>query len=220
MKKIITLFALFAACTLSAQNFQLHYDFVREHATLTFEMFKADKYGSTYTFTDLDFNGKDGISQAYFELARVLKTEKMPVGLHVEFNGGLGNGDFDGDGGLDGYTLNNAWIFGANYGKSNAVWGFSTYAGYKLFQNAGKANYQVTGVWYWNIIKDKLTFAGFADVWSEYGLTERTIFLTEPQFWYHLNKSFSLGGEIEISNNFAGYDDFKVRPTVAIKWNI
>ncbi len=220
MKKISTLFAFFTIVTLSAQNFQGHYDFDREHFTLTFEMFKPDKYGNTYTFTDLDFNGKNGISQAYFELARVLKTEKMPVGLHVEFNGGLGNGDFDGDGGLDGYTLNNAWIFGANYGMSNAVWGFSTYAGYKVFKGTSKGNYQVTGTWYWNIIQEKLTFIGFADLWSENGLSEKTIFLTEPQLWYHLNKTFSVGGEVEVSNNFAGYNGFKARPTLGVKWNI
>ena len=218
MKKIITLVAFFGTFALSAQNFQLHYDFEREHPTLTFEMFKPDKYGNTFTFIDFDFDGKDGISQAYFELARVLKTEKMPIGLHVEFNGGLGT--FGGEGGLDGYTINNAWIFGANYGKSNAVWGFSTYAGYKAFQGAGKANYQITGTWYWNLITDKLSFSGFADLWSENGLSDKTVFLTEPQLWYHLNKSFSLGGEVEVSNNFAGYNDFKVRPTVAIKWNI
>jgi len=219
MKKQIAIFAFFATFTLSAQNFQLHYDFVREHATLTFEMFKVDKFGNTFTFTDFDFNGRDGMNQAYFELARVFKTEKMPVGLHVEFNGGLGTFE-DQEGGLDGYTLNNAYIFGANYGKSNAVWGFSTYAGYKLFENAGKANYQVTGTWYWNIISDKLTFTGFADFWSEKGLSGKNVFLTEPQIWYHLNKSFSLGGEVEVSNNFAGFDEFKARPTIALKWNI
>lgn len=218
MKKIITLFTFFTVVTLSAQNFQGHYDFEREHVTLTFEMFKVDKYGNTFTFTDFDFNANDGISQAYFEIARVLKTEKMPVGLHVEFNGGLGT--FEGAEGLGGYTLNNAWIFGANYGKSNAVWGFTTYAGYKAFKGTSKGNYQVTGTWYWNLIQDKLTLSGFADLWSENGLSEKTIFLTEPQIWYHLNKSFSVGGEVEFSNNFAGDDDFKARPTVAIKWNI
>ena len=218
MKKIITLFAFFTVVTLSAQNFQGHYDFDREHVTLTFEMFKPDKYGNTFTFTDFDFNANDGISQVYFELARVLKTEKMPVGLHVEFNGGLGT--FDAGSGLNGYTLNNAWIFGVNYGKSNAVWGFSTYAGYKAFKNAGEANFQVTGTWYWNIIQEKLTFTGFADVWTENGLSEKTVFLTEPQLWYHLNKSFSVGGEVEFSNNFAGFNEFKARPTLGIKWNI
>jgi hypothetical protein len=65
-----------------------------------------------------------------------------------------------------------------------------------------------------------MTFNGFADVWSEYGLGGKTVFLTEPQLWYNINKSFSAGGEVEISNNFAGSNDFEVRPTIAIKWNI
>lgn len=218
MKKIITLFTFFTVVTLSAQNFQGHYDFDREHVTLTFEMFKADKYGNTFTFTDFDFNANDGISQVYLEIARVLKTEKMPVGLHVEFNGGLGT--FNGAETIGGYTINNAWIFGANYGKSNAVWGFTTYAGYKAFKNADEGNYQVTGTWYWNILKDKLTFSGFADLWSENGLTDNTVFLTEPQLWYHLNKALSVGGEVEISNNFGGSTEFEARPTLGIKWNI
>lgn len=218
MKKIITLFAFFTVVAVSAQNLQLHYDFEREHVTATFELFKVDTYGNTFMFIDYDFNGDDGVSQAYAELARVLKTEKMPVGLHVEYNGGLGT--FTGEGGLNGYTLNSAWIFGANYSKANAVWGFSTYAGYKVFKGTSKGNYQVTGTWYWNLIPNKLSFVGFADVWSENGLSEKTIFLTEPQLWYHFNKSFSVGGEVEFSNNFAGYDDFKARPTLAVKWNI
>ncbi|WP_343330014.1 DUF5020 family protein [Polaribacter staleyi] len=220
MKKFILIFAFFTVVTFSAQNFQSHYDLDREYVTLTFEMFKPDNYGNTYTFTDFDFNADNGISQAYFEIARVLKTKKMPVGLHIEYNGGLFNADFDKDKNIEGYTINNAWIFGANYGKSNAVWGFSTYAGYKAFKGTSKGNFQATGTWYWNIIANKLTFSGFADLWSENGLSEKTIFLSEPQLWYHLNKSFSVGGELELSNNFAGATAFKSRPTLAIKWNL
>jgi len=187
-------------------------------------MFKPDKFGNTFTFIDFDFNADAGISQAYFELARVLKTEKMPIGLHVEFNGGLGT--FNAGENQGGYTINNAWIFGANYGKSNAVWGFSTYAGYKAFKDAGEGNFQVTGTWYWNIVADKLTFSGFADFWSENGdfgpfHNDKNVFLAEPQLWFHLNKSFSVGGELEISSNFAvNSDAIKGRPTLGLKWNI
>jgi len=98
--------------------------------------------------------------------------------------------------------------------------GFSTYVGYKAIKNAGEANYQITGTWYVNLIENKLTFSGFADLWSENGLTDKTVFLSEPQLWFHLNKSFSVGGEVELSNNFAYVYGFKVRPTLAIKWNI
>lgn len=218
MKKIITIITFFIAITVSAQNFQLHRDFERGHFTTTFELFKADKYGNTFTFIDFDYNASSGISGGYYEIARVLKTEKMPVGLHVEYNGGLGT--FKTQEGMGGFTINDAWIFGANYSKGNAKMGFSTYAGYKSFKNADEANYQITGTWYVNLIENKLTFSGFADLWSENGLTDKTVFLSEPQLWFHLNKSFSVGGEVELSNNFAYEYEFKVRPTLAIKWNI
>ncbi len=218
MKKISTLVAFIATVAVTAQNLQMHYDFEREQITTTLEFFKMDSYGNTYTFIDLDYNAKAGISGAYFEIARVLKTKKMPVGLHIEYNGGLGT--FGNAPNQGGYTINEAWILGANYSKGNATWGFSTYAGYKAFTGiGGEGNYQVTGTWYYNFAKN-FSFSGFADVWSENGLTDKTVFLSEPQLWYHLNKTFSIGGEVEFSNNFAHVFEFKVRPTVAIKWNL
>lgn len=210
MEKRITLITLFVTISVTSQNFQLHRDFERGHFTTTFEMFKMDKYGNTFTFIDFDYNAAIGTSAAYYEIARVLKTEKMPVGLHVEYNAGHSNQ----------FSYNEAWIFGANYSKGNATWGFSTYAGYKAFTGAGEGNFQITGTWYWNIVPDKLTFSGFADLWSENGLSDETVFLSEPQLWYHLNKNFSIGGEVELANNFGYEFEFKVRPTFGVKWNI
>lgn len=213
MKKLLTIFAILSAFAVNAQNLQLHRDFERGHFTTTFEMFKVDKWGNTFTFIDFDYDAENGINQGYFEIARVLKTEKMPIGLHIEYNGGVGNTpNF-------GYTINDAWIFGANYAQGSAKWGFSTYAGYKAIKDAGKANFQVTGTWYVNMLEGKMTFSGFADLWTEKGLNDRTIFLAEPQLWYNVNKNFSFGGELELSNNFANVEKFKVRPTLAVKWN-
>ncbi|SFS77611.1 DUF5020 family protein [Lutibacter maritimus] len=221
MKKLITLFTILVTASITAQNFQLHRDFERGHFTSTLELFKMDKYGNTFTFIDFDYNSATGVSGAYYEIARVLKTETMPVGLHVEYNAGVGT--FKAGNATGGYTIDEAWIFGVNYEKANAKWGFSTYAGYKAFTGAEKANFQVTGTWYYNIIEDKLTFAGFADLWTQNykGAEDLTVFLSEPQLWYHLNKTFSVGGELEISSNFAGGSNaIKGRPTLAIKWNI
>lgn len=219
MKEIIILIAIFASGAIFAQNFQLHNDFERGHVTTTFEMFKIDKLGNTFTFIDFDYDAKSGTSLAYYEIARVFQTEKMPIGLHVEYN--AGHGTFDAPTFQGGFTINQAWIIGANYSKGNATFGFSTYAGYKDFKDADEGNFQVTGTWYWNIVPDKLTFSGFADLWTEKGLSENTVFLSEPQLWFHLNKSFSIGGELEISSNFGVNDDaIKGRPTLGIKWNI
>nr|WP_320118168.1 DUF5020 family protein [uncultured Marinifilum sp.] len=223
MKKLIVIFAVLVSFAASAQNFQLHRDFDRDLFTSTFEMFKMDKWGNTFTFVDFDYDAENGINQGYFEIARVLKTEKMPIGLHIEYNGGLGNFKIAEDV-QGGYTINNAWIFGLNYAKGGAKSGFSTYAGYKAIKDAGKANFQITGTWYVNFFDGKMTFSGFADLWSEncdedaVGVSDELVFLTEPQLWYNATKNLSLGGEIEISNNFAG-DDFEVRPTLAVKWN-
>ena len=218
MKKLLTIFAILSAFAVNAQNLQLHRDLERGHFTTTFEMFKMDKWGNTFTFIDFDYDAENGINQGYFEIARVLKTEKMPIGLHVEYNGGVGNAEVPGVGSF-GYTINDAWIFGANYSQGSAKWGFSTYAGYKSIKDADKANFQITGTWYVNMLDGKMTFSGFADLWTEKGLNDNTIFLTEPQLWYNVNKQFSFGGEVEISNNFAGIEEFKVRPTLAVKWN-
>ena len=217
MKKLLTIFAILSAFAVNAQNFQLHRDFERGHYTTTFEMFKMDKWGNTFTFIDFDYDGGN-VSSSYFEIARVLKTEKMPIGLHVEYNGGASNQ----------FSFANAWIIGANYAKGTKDWGFSTYAGYKAIKGADKANFQITGTWYINLFKGKVTFSGFADLWTEKGskdavagfiVSDDTVFLTEPQIWYNATKNLSVGGEIEISSNFQQTHKSYVRPTLAVKWN-
>ena len=66
MKKLITLFAILVTVAVTAQNFQLHRDLERGHFTTTFEMFKMDKYGNTFTFIDFDYNASVGTSFAYY----------------------------------------------------------------------------------------------------------------------------------------------------------
>ncbi|MFD1292737.1 hypothetical protein ACFQ5N_02720 [Lutibacter holmesii] len=38
------------------------------HVTLTFEMFKPDKYENTFTFTDFDFNANEGTSKGNYQV--------------------------------------------------------------------------------------------------------------------------------------------------------
>ena len=49
------------------------------------------------------------------------------------------------------------------------------------------------------------------------------VFLSEPQIWYNVGKLFGVpnlhvGGEVELSCNFAGYDGFYARPCLGTKW--
>ena len=71
MRKIGVLFVVLlgVAIGLRAQNVQLHYDFghsiydelsTRPKLTSTVEMFKADKWGSTFFFIDMDYGDGEG----------------------------------------------------------------------------------------------------------------------------------------------------------------
>ena len=81
MKKILlSVFLFIVSLPMLAQlNVQLHYDFGdafygdklsnRPHLTATVENFKADKWGSTYFFVDLDF-GDNTMKSVYAEFSR------------------------------------------------------------------------------------------------------------------------------------------------------
>ena len=88
---------------------------------------------------------------------------------------------------------------------------------------------QLTGVWGINFANNKCRFDGFIDFWrgenwraghEGHGML---VILTEPQFWYNFTNHFSVGTEVEISNNFIYnvVDDksFFINPTLAVKWN-
>ena len=216
------------AAKVQAQNIQLHYDFRRNCATSTVEMFRADKYGSTFFFIDLDYSPK--VTGAYGEIARELcfwQDSKVDwLSVHVEYNGGLNTaiGAFD-----------NAWLAGLTYSGHSKDWSktWSVSAMYKAIPgNSCVSNFQITGVWNLDFLDHWLSFNGFADFWREEkvwpvaGNLEATefVFVAEPQLWVNLNKikgmenvNLSLGTEVELSSNLSA-NGFDVMPTIAAKW--
>ena len=119
MRRLFVLAALLAiVCCGKAQNVQLHYDFGgalydkdlhgRPVLTSTVEMFKADKWGSTYFFVDMDYTSK-GVAAGYWEIARELRFWQPPFSIHVEYNGGASNS----------FSYNNAYLGGATYTWNN-----------------------------------------------------------------------------------------------------
>ena len=110
MRRLFVLAALLAiVCYGKAQNVQLHYDFGgalydkdlhgRPVLTSTVEMFKADKWGSTYFFVDMDYTSK-GVAAGYWEIARELRFWQPPFSIHVEYNGGASSS----------FSYNNAYL--------------------------------------------------------------------------------------------------------------
>lgn len=232
MKKLFLFVLLLSAFVggAVAQNIQLHYDLgralyksldERPWVTTTVEMFKADKWGSTYFFVDMDYTDK-GVASAYWEISRELKFWKAPFSAHVEYNGGLN-------------YINNAFLGGATYSWNNSDFSktFGIQVLYKYIQkNAKPHNFQLTGTWTLNFWQGKFTMSGFADFWrekhtDEKGQNHNFIFISEPQFWINLNKfkyvndnlNLSVGSEWELSTNFATRDGFYFIPTLAMKWS-
>ena len=212
----------------SAQNVQLHYDFGRNAATTTVEMFRPDAGGSTFFFVDMDYSPK--VSGAYWEIAREFNfwqdSKVNWLSVHVEYNGGLNT--------IAG-SFNNSILGGLTYSGHSKDWSktWSITASYKVIPgtialNGEKQphNFQITGVWNLDFFDHWLSFNGFADFWREARPWQGTkfIFITEPQLWVNLNKiegwekiNLSVGTEIEMSCNFV-QKGFKVMPTAALKW--
>ncbi len=230
MKRFILL-SVFAVILFSvnAQNIQLHYDMGENRGffTTTVEMFKPDKYGSTFFFIDMDYGsgGVEGVSLAYWEIARVIKPGDSPLGFHGEYNGGMGQ--FFANETALAYSINSAWLGGLDYSWNAPDFskGISIKPLYKYIRGKHDASFQLTGVWYYHFAGNKFSFTGFADFWREDFIfetdenIERTkyVLLAEPQLWYNYNAHFAVGTEVEFSSNFGGMKGFNVMPTIGAK---
>ena len=229
MKKILLLLMIFVSASLiKAQNVQLHYDLGkdRKFPWTHVEMFKPDKWGSSFFFIDMNYGEGNvhGVSMAYWEISRALKFWKSPFALHVEYNGGFGQ--FTTSTPLNGaYQINNAWLFGGEYTWNTKDFSkvFTLQALYKTIQDKNSSSFQITGVWAIQMLKNKVTFSGFADFWREdnfVGTSDMTkyVFLTKPQLWYNCTEHLSLGTEEDISANFSGHKGFMLNPMLSAKW--
>lgn len=247
MKKIFSLaiLAMAAFTNVQAQNVQLHYDLGRSmyddlsdrpSVTSTVEMFKPDKWGSTFLFTDIDYKN-DGTVGAYWEIAREFNlTKNKQWAAHIEYNGGAATGEIPA--GYFGNRFQHAALVGGawNWASKDFSKTFSVQLMYKYtFKNkhigARPFNgFQLTEVWGLNFAKGLCTFSGFCDLWYDNNVNGKLILLSEPQFWVNLNTlkgmqgvNLSLGTEVEISNNFVWNNKgknnkFYAIPTIAAKW--
>ena len=232
MKRVLLFALIFVAFSATAQNVQLHYDFgnklyksetkdSRPSLVSTVEMFRADKFGSTFFFVDMEYYR--GINKAYWEISRELNfwqnTKLSWLSAHIEYNGGVS--------GVWG-TYDDAFLFGATYSGHSKDYSktWSITASYKLIpKNAVTAhNFQITAVWGITFLKGYMSFSGFIDFWREHWGDTEYIIMAEPQLLFNFNAikgcekfNLSIGTEVELSNNFVD-PGFYAIPTAAIKW--
>ena len=212
-------------------NFQTFYDFGRNHFTTTLEGYYGDKWGDTFFFVDYDYNTKSdnkvlGVSGSYFEIARGLNfwsdTALKDLSAHVEYNGGVNFGSQN-------------FLLGFNYLFHNADFSntLTFELMYKTFNGSSSSDlpFQFTVVWgMQDFLGVKgLRFSGFADIWGEntpywygdanpLGEEGKFVFISEPQLWFAVGDHLNLGGEVELSYNFAGCKGFYCRPCLGTKW--
>ena len=216
---VLFFFSVFA----KAQEIQLNYDFLpeRNYLTFTFEIFKPDNLGSTFFFTDFNFDRKDGANLAYFELARkfTIKNNFLEgLNFHIEYNDGFLMTNDKSSSPVDplGFPINRAVLAGFGFPIKIGNFTLNTTYMYKNTKGSSGIDGQFTAVWFHNLFNNKVTVRGFFDFWSEDRIngSKKAVLLTEPQIMYNLNKNFSVGSEIEISNNFVPTEEFRVFPTI------
>ncbi|MBO4768432.1 MAG: DUF5020 family protein [Bacteroidales bacterium] len=243
---IIATLALLPSALRAQTNVQVLYEFAgdRQYVTTTFSMFKPDRWGDTFFFidhyfansTDRNYGLASAINGSYFEIERGLNfwqdTPMKDFSLHVEYDGATWGAGI--------------WCFGGKYSFHNAD--FSNTASialmYDLHCGLGSSEYpfKLTGVWTLNDLfgLKGLQFSGFADFWGNdqnilYEATDlragggkrydmRFSILSEPQLWYRIGSLFgcdnlNIGGEVELTYNFANTPGFFCRPCAGIKWD-
>lgn len=236
MKKFIftAAIAVFASTQLaSAQtNLQTFYDLGRGYATTTFEMFKGDNWGNTFFFIDHYYptsanregQARSAINGSYFEIERAINlwsdSALKDLSLHLEYDGSTwGNGVF---------------CAGVNYFLHSGDFKntLNLYVMYERMNGYGTADTPLKGTVVWGMQDlfglTGLRFSGFLDIWgnnSVWGINDVTHFsvLTEPQLWYNIGSLFgvdnlNIGGEVELSYNFAGNKGFMCNPCIGTKW--
>lgn len=207
-----------------------------------------------------DGSGNRGNIGAYWEVSRdftfykVKRNDKHNFSAHIEYDGGISQaaGPFQ-----QAILVGPAW----NWHSADFKKTFTLQVMYKQFLNSNNRNdvgsnghdahpsFQITPIWNITFANDLCTFSGFADLWYGWGSNFKNpmdpvtglyeqqkglVFLTEPQFWFHVvNKGktsnrLSVGTEVEISNNFIygtpyaqnTNKTFFINPTIALKWDI
>ena len=198
-----------------------------------------------YDYNAKDAHNKNvSPSSTYFEIARCLnfwqESALAPLSLQVEYNGGFLMNNPPIEGAYKGFTINHAFLAGIDYFVHSADFNntFNFKVLYKkILGGSQKAPLQFTFVWgLQDLFGVKgLRFSGFADFWWEDHMlfadhngtiipTEsHTVFISEPQLWYNIGQHFgcdnlNIGGEVELSYDFATSKGFWARPCAGLKW--
>ncbi|MEE9168050.1 MAG: DUF5020 family protein [Candidatus Neomarinimicrobiota bacterium] len=188
---------------LSQFNLQHHYDLGREIFTSTAEFLSHDAFGTTFGFTDINYDShhydKTGATDMYFEIMRYFEIPRINRNLSatVQYNDGV---IFFPESDTTIFSaVNRVWLGGLSYLFPFEELSLSGDLLVRGEHGDEGLTYQITLVWFYPMA-GRFAFMGFMDVWnSEKDAT--IVLMSEPQLAYQIGK-FSTGMEVEVSWNF------------------
>jgi hypothetical protein len=231
--------------TLSAQNFQFHYDLRHtvsptqnpsNFPTLYFEYFKKQDSGHSFikpgsflfkTEADL-FGTKNNIGKFFLQVSQSFRFWKPKVFLSLQYSGGAGITEPK----QYSYYIPNTFSAGAEYPFHWKNTWFSALLFYKYVPYTRPSrDFLYTFYWWKGLLNYKLELAGDFSIWTEnkdHGdgpspgrKGKRFFFFAEPQVWFNLNKSLSAGSKINLFYHVNISDNLlQVAPTIALRCKI
>ena len=204
LRRITIGFLLISHTSLPGQfNLQHHYDIGRRIFTSTAEFFFVDNLGSTFGFTDINYDSyhysKQGATDMYYEVARYFKTPWINGNLSatLQYNDGV---IFFPESDTTLFpAVHSAWLGGLSYYFPFKELTLSADVLARYEDGDRRLGYQLTFVWYYPFAK-RFSVTGFFDVWNSQK-DGTIIILSEPQVLYTSGK-FAMGVEVEVSRNF------------------
>jgi hypothetical protein len=241
--KYLLLFSLsiFSAASFS-QSLQLHYDFrhtvdpahnSQNFPTLYFEYFKSldsgksfIKPGSFLIKIETDMQGaNDNIAKSFIQASQTFRMWKPKIYLSVQYSGGLGVTEPK----QYSFYIPNSFSLGPSYPfQWKEAW-FNILLSYSHSMLKRASNDAMLsfywGKGFWNY---KVEFAGDFELFTlnkntgedlTKDLTGKTVlFFAEPQIWFRIHKSFSIGSKFISSYHVYNSNNiFEVYPTIAAR---
>ena len=242
MKYLALPILFFFSIPLFSQNLQLHYDLrhtidpahnSRNFPTIYFEYFKSQndttsfiKTGSFFLKAEDDLQGDGGnIGKAFIQTSQSFRFWKPKIYLSFQYSGGLGVTDPK----QYSYYINNALSLGPTYSFQwqGAYFSTALYYNYNMLTRPSN-DVMLSFYWgkgFWNY---KVEFAGDFELYTlnkntgdelTRDLHGKTVsFFGEPQLWFRIHNSFSLGSKAILYYHVITSENlFEIYPTVAAR---
>ena len=238
MKNQIFILLLAFCIPVFSQSIQLHYDFrhsidpdfnTKNYPTIFFEYFNSKDYGSFLAKIQSDFIGeKNNVGKFFIQVSQSLRFWKPKVFVNIEYSGGLGIVEPE----KYGYYISNAFSLGAAYQFNWDITLLNITANY-TYNALNLPSHDFLGSLYWwtGFWNYKFEFSGDVQVWTQNKNRgddytkdlsgKRFSFFGEPQLWFNLNNSFSIGTKTNIYYHVLTNEDiFQIYPTLAVKYKL